>query len=57
MPSKFIMLLVAFLMTITPQITYAKSDDPGERIGTAIVAFLVILGFIALVNWLRSKKK
>jgi hypothetical protein len=57
MPRKITLLLVAFLMTLMPQITYAKSDDPGERIGTSIVAILVIVGFLALINWLRSKKK
>ena len=57
MPRKINLLLVSFFMILMPQIIYAKSNDPGERIGTAIIAMLVIVGFLALINWLKPKKK
>ena len=57
MQLKFKLLSVAILLATTPQVIYAKTGDPGERIGTAIVAVVVIVIFLAIVNWLKSKKK
>lgn len=49
------LLTAATLLTLIPLLTYAKSDDPAERIGVGVISALLLVGFFAVVNWVKSK--
>lgn len=49
------LLISVGLIILIPHLTYAKSDDAGERIGVGIISTLLLVGFFAVVNWVKSK--
>lgn len=55
MKTKFALIALVGLMTFIPNVIYAATGDVGEKIGTAIVSVLIIVGVFSLVSWVKSK--
>lgn len=47
--------IVIALLSIIPLPSYAKSNDPAERIGFGVISAILFVGILAVVNWVKSK--